>query len=104
LIENACRFSAAGQPVRVSGREASGRYRIEVVDEGLGMSAAQRESAAAFVQFDRKKLQQQGLGLGIAIARLTAEFAGGKMALEEGPGARGLRAILELPVAMAPAT
>jgi signal transduction histidine kinase len=99
LVENACHFSAQGQSVEVSGRCTGQTYRIEVVDGGPGMAPAQRASVGAFVQFDRSRREQQGLGLGLAIVRATAALAGGRLSLQDGPGGRGLSAVLELPLA-----
>ncbi len=99
LIGNACHFSAAGQPVLVSGCGAGENYRIEIIDEGPGMTSEQRERVGAFTQFNRHSSNQQGLGLGIAIARSVAELAGGQLTLSPGPEGRGLRATLDLPCA-----
>jgi K+-sensing histidine kinase KdpD len=63
------------------------------------MTAEQRAQIGAFVQFDRKKREQQGLGLGLAIARAMAKVAGGRMTLEAGPNDRGLKVVLDLPLA-----
>lgn len=100
LVGNGFRFSRPGQPVVVTGRRLGDRYRIEIVDQGPGMTAEQRAQAAAFTQFGRHQREQQGLGLGLAIARMVAEIAGGRLLLEPaGPGESGLRVTLELPVA-----
>ncbi len=97
LVGNAFRFSEPGQLVRVTGRRSAQRYRIEVRDEGPGMSAEQREHIGAFTQFDRNRREQQGLGLGLAIARAVAEIGGGSLTLDAGPDGRGLRVTLDLP-------
>lgn len=99
LVENACHFSASGQPVRVRGTQGSGTYTIEVVDQGPGMTPEQRAGIGAFTQFERHTREQQGLGLGLAIARTVALFAGGRLVLDGGPGGCGLKARLELPCA-----
>ncbi len=96
LAGNAFCFSAKGRPVTVSGLRSDRTYRIEMIDEGPGMTPAQRESVEAFTQFDRGTRNQQGLGLGIAIARGVAAMGGGRLTLEPGPGGQGLRATLEL--------
>jgi len=99
LVTNAFLFSKPGQPVALSGTNCDGRYRIEIVDQGVGMTSEQCTAAAAFKQFARKQHSQQGLGLGLAIARSVAEVAGGRLILQPGPGARGLQATLDLPCA-----
>lgn len=97
LVENACRFSRPGQPVLVSGSGHDGRYRIAVCDHGPGLTADQQSHIAPFVQFDRPRHNQQGLGLGLAIARATAELTGGGLELESAAaGQSGLKATLDL--------
>lgn len=98
MVENGFRFSKPGQHVTVRGTVGAGRYRIEVVDAGCGLSAEQRSRVGPFVQFDRASREQQGLGLGLAIVRAVAEMAGGSMRLEEASPGPGLRVILELPL------
>jgi len=97
LVGNACRFSRKGQPVRVTGSRDGSRYEIEIIDQGPGMTAEQRTSVGAFKQFGRKEQEQQGLGLGLIIARSVAELGGGRFNLEAGPGSRGLTAVIDLP-------
>jgi CheY-like chemotaxis protein len=97
LVGNACRFSQPGQPVAVTGTRQGQRYLITLVDQGPGMTAEQIAAIGAFVQFGRDKLEQQGLGLGLAIARSVADLAGGRMKLAPGPGGRGLEVTLDLP-------
>jgi signal transduction histidine kinase len=98
LVGNAFRFSRPGQPVAVSGSLVGKQYRIVVLDHGTGMSPEERESVGAFTQFQRSRREQQGLGLGLAIAKLTAGLAGGSLKLEEGHAGQGLKAVVELPL------
>lgn len=99
LMENACRFSAKDTPLGVSARIVDGLYRLEITDQGTGMTPAERSAIAAFRQFDRAKREQQGLGLGLAIVRNVARLHRGSFSLEPGPDGAGLRAIVELPLA-----
>lgn len=98
LAENAFRFSKSGETVTISGKCQSGRYRIEIADQGPGMAAEQCARASGFTQFEQSRHNQQGIGLGLAIARAAAKLAGGRLLLEAaGPGQRGLIACLDLP-------
>lgn len=99
LVENACRFSAPGTPVTVTGTTVAGRYRIEVGDRGGGMTPAECAAVGPFTQFRRAQREQQGLGLGLAIARLATARLGGGLELAPGADGVGLRAILLLPAA-----
>ena len=98
LVENACKFSPKGTTVAVTARIVDGLYRIEIVDQGPGMTAEERTAIAAFRQFDRAKHEQQGLGLGLAIVRNIARLHHGSFGLEPGPDGQGLRAIVDLPL------
>jgi signal transduction histidine kinase len=96
VVSNALNFSAPNGPVNVSGAIHDGRYRIEITDRGPGLTAEQRESIGAFTQFDRDVREQQGLGLGLAIARSTANLSNGLLRLEAASGGRGLNVIFDL--------
>ncbi len=99
VVLNALTFSPAGSSVTVSGAVSGGSYHIEIADDGPGMTAEQRANIGAFTQFDRQKREQQGLGLGLAIARATAQMAGGSLRLDEGVrGRTGLRVTFDLPI------
>ncbi len=50
-----------------------------------------------FQQIDRESMEQQGLGLGLAIAARLAEFHGGRISAESELG-QGSRFILHLPI------
>ena len=98
VVGNAFHFSKPGQPVTVTGTCRDGRYRIEIVDRGPGMTAEQCGNRTPFTQYARSSSEQQGLGLGLAIARATAELAGGRFVLTAAsPAATGLRATFDLP-------
>ena len=94
---NAFIFSKPGEPVTVTGVAQPGRYRIEVADLGPGMSPEQCARVGAFQQFGRAQQNQQGLGLGLAIARAAAEIAGGQFLVQAGVDGRGLHVTLDLP-------
>lgn len=102
LIDNALRFSAPGSPVEVRGTVQGDRYHLEITDRGIGMKPEACAKIGAFVQFDRPQREQQGLGLGLAIARAVGEIAGGALHLAPNPGGPGLRVDLEIPVAIHP--
>ncbi|HVT72585.1 MAG TPA: hybrid sensor histidine kinase/response regulator [Lacunisphaera sp.] len=101
VVANAFGFSKAGDPVRVTGLARVGRYRIEVLDHGPGMTAEQSSRVGAFTQFDRRIREQQGLGLGLAIARSLARLAGGSLLFGSGAEGCGLLVTFDLPLAVA---
>ncbi len=97
IVGNALRFSQPGQAVRITGTRHAPRYVIEIVDEGPGLTEEQCANIGAFEQFGRNSREQQGLGLGLAIARSAAEIAGGSLTLHRGSVRGGLRVCFDLP-------
>lgn len=95
---NAFFFSSPRTPVTVCGASVDGVYRVELRDEGPGLSPEQCASFGAFRQFDRGKREQPGLGLGLAIARATVQLAGGSFALRPASPGPGLLVTFTLPV------
>jgi signal transduction histidine kinase len=76
LVGNALKFSPSGTPVWVIGQSIDGMFRISVIDRGIGMTSEQIQSIGAYVQFNRASNEQQGMGLGLAIAKAIAEIYG----------------------------
>ena len=85
ILDNAFKFSNTGQPVRIEGLREKDFYVIAISDEGRGMAEEQLQQLGAFVQFDREQYEQQGLGLGLTIARRLAELHRGTLRLESSP-------------------
>lgn len=86
LVDNACKFSQAGTPVRVLLRDDQGPL-LEVADSGRGMSQQQLDDIGAFRQFDRAEHEQQGSGLGLALVKGLANGSGGHLSIESRPDA-----------------
>ena len=85
LVDNAFKFSDAGWPVTVSAACDGDRYVLTVRDQGRGMTADQIAAIGAYMQFDRMLYEQQGLGLGLAIAQRLVDLHQGKLAIESRP-------------------
>jgi signal transduction histidine kinase len=75
------------------------RYKIVVIDRGRGMTREQIEAVGGFMQFERRRYEQQGTGLGLVIAQRIATLAGGEMRIESA-GAGGTSVTLTVPVAV----
>jgi len=103
LLDNAVRYTPAGGRVDVTvGREAGvpPRAVVTVTDTGPGISPDERERV--FARFHRVPgTAGTGSGLGLALVRSIAARHDGEVALEDGPGGRGLRAVLRLPAVAA---
>jgi two-component system sensor histidine kinase/response regulator len=81
LADNAFKFSAAGMPVQMSLSATPAGPRLEVADNGRGMTLEQIGQIEAFRQFDRGRFEQQGSGVGLALVRSIAEVSGGRFEL-----------------------
>jgi two-component system, sensor histidine kinase and response regulator len=82
LVHNACKFSRAGTPVEISIADGV----LTVADKGRGMAPEEIGQIGAFQQFDRKKQEQQGLGLGLVLVQKIAARSGGKFSVSSKPG------------------
>ena len=95
LIDNAVKYGGGGS-VRLA--DAEGALRVEIVDRGPGIPAAERE--AVFRPFYRLETSRSretgGVGLGLSIARDILRSHGGTIALGDGEP-KGLRVTVEIP-------
>src|SRR5581483_5485846 len=69
LTQNAFKFSKTGAPVRVSLSTAPSSITLSFSDHGCGFSQEETTHIGAYMQFERKRREQQGLGLGLSIAK-----------------------------------
>ena len=101
LVDNAFKFSDPNSPIQVTSLVQENWCRISVRDRGRGLTAEQIANLEAYVQFERKLYEQQGMGIGLTIVQRLARLHGGFLILESIPGESTL-ACLSLP--LAPAT
>jgi len=86
LVGNAFKFSATGTPVHVATIVTKEGLTLTVGDRGRGMTVDQLASLGAYMQFERAFYEQQGSGLGVAIAKRLVELHGGTLAIDSIPG------------------
>jgi len=98
LVDNAMKFSKAGNLVTVSGKRVGEDYVIEVIDNGRGFVLDSLDSIVPFKQFNRKKFEQQGLGIGLYLVKRIVDFNQGELKIVSLEG-EGTRVIVNLPVA-----
>ncbi|SDQ75503.1 PAS domain-containing sensor histidine kinase [Microbacterium sp. cf332] len=104
LLHNARQVSPSGAPISIALTTTADEIEIAVSDAGPGMSVAERRQA--FQRFYRtarsRRSADQGLGLGLSLARGLAQAHGGDVQLTPGP-TQGTTALIRLPRAAAPA-
>jgi histidine kinase len=99
LVDNAAKYAPDKPTVTLRGRSEGRRVYIDVVDNGIGLAAA--DVARVFNKFYRaptgEQRQAKGTGLGLFIARGLVRTLGGELTVRsDGPG-RGTTFTVELP-------
>jgi len=97
LLENALKFSSSGTPIRVKGEWVEGLYRLEVENQGPAMTPDQIEGIGPFIQFNRRRMEQQGLGLGLSNIKKLARVTQGAFQLIPGQNGVGMTAAFSFP-------
>lgn len=86
LVDNADRHSPAGGVVRLDVRQEGTEWVLDVLDDGPGIPAPQRDRL--FERFGSADPSTGGSGLGLAIARWVCELHGGRIdSLDSASGA-----------------
>jgi signal transduction histidine kinase len=99
LVDNARKFSGIGTDISVSlNKEGT----LTVINQGRGMSEEQIKRIGAFQQFERKKHEQEGLGLGLMLTQKLAERNGAKLVIESQPGQETAVSVIFRKVKQAP--
>jgi heavy metal sensor kinase len=100
LLDNACKYSAAGSPVRLRAWRQEGEVRLAVEDRGHGIGA--EDLGHVFDPFFRsaeaRRCGVAGVGLGLAVTARIVEALGGSIEATSEPG-RGSCFVVALPCA-----
>ncbi len=103
LLDNAVKYTPEGGAVMLRvRRRSSGEIEFSVTDTGLGVPEADRARIVQrFVRLENSR-SQPGSGLGLSLVSAVADAHGGRLEIDEGPGAGGgmgpgLRVALVLP-------
>jgi signal transduction histidine kinase len=101
LVDNAVKFSRAGDAVRLTASVTSAAVEIVVADQGPGIPEADRVRATE--RFFRGEIARNtpGSGLGLALVQAVAQLHGGSLRLAD--AAPGLVAAIALPTREDPA-
>jgi len=98
LLANAFKFSKPGTPVVLTAIPEGKILKFEITDRGRGMKIEHLSNIDAYVQFDRRRHEQQGTGLGLVIAKRLTEMHGGTLNLDSTEGV-GTTVTVRLPLA-----
>lgn len=86
VFDNALKFSNVGTKIKVETWTEGDMLFITIQDKGRGMSKEQINNVGAYVQFERTIYEQQGVGLGLVIAKRFVELHEGKFYIESEEG------------------
>lgn len=87
LLSNAVKFSPDGGAVAVIVRSIPGGISVVIRDQGVGMSAAQKERVFdKFYRADYSNTAVSGLGLGMSLVKSIIEGHDGRIWIETEPG------------------
>jgi two-component system, OmpR family, phosphate regulon sensor histidine kinase PhoR len=102
LVDNAVKFSTAGDEVVVRLRPGESEVSLEVEDTGIGIPHVEQDRIfERFYKVDRARQRDRGgTGLGLAIARHIVERHGGRISVVSSEG-QGSRFVVTLPSAPA---
>lgn len=100
IVTNALKFSQRGGTLTLESRVTNGAWRVSLADDGPGVPDADLERIfSRFVQLRQSGGEEnEGVGLGLAIARSILQLHGGKIWAENRSDRTGLRVMFEIPV------
>jgi hypothetical protein len=101
LVDNAVKFSHAGDAVRIAGSAMPAAVEIAVADQGPGIPEADRIRATERFFRGEAARNTPGSGLGLALVQAVAQLHGGGLRLAD--AAPGLVAVITLPAHDEPA-
>lgn len=97
LVENAAKYSPSGTTITITAFAHGNSVVISILDQGKGIPTDMREKVfEKFIRLDSDR--QDGLGLGLAIARGIVEAQNGTIEIKSGENGRGTKVTLSLPI------
>jgi two-component system sensor histidine kinase/response regulator len=85
LLDNALKFSIARSPITIRGHLESDGFHLGIHNCGRGFKSEQLCAIGSLMQFERKQFEQQGMGLGLAIAFEITKLYGGSYWIDSVP-------------------
>lgn len=86
LLENAAKYSPAGEPIELSAQVVGDAVEVAVRDHGPGFPAGKRDELFDMFVRGEKESGKPGTGLGLAICRAIVEAHGGRIAAADAAG------------------
>ncbi len=81
LVNNALKFSPLGTRIEVNSQILGENLKLSVKDFGRGITEEQIAKIGAFMQFERKTYEQQGIGLGLRIIQKIVDLVNGEFSI-----------------------
>ncbi len=97
LTDNALKFSKPSAKVHITGKKEDDEYIIEVRDAGRGFNLESLDEIVPFKQFNRKKFEQQGLGIGLYLVKRLIDYNQGELKIITNEN-EGTRVLISLPL------
>ncbi len=98
IVENGIKYSQVGGKVSVSSCQNNGYVKIDVKDNGIGISEEDiKYIFDRFYRADRSRKRESGSGLGLSISRWIAEAHQGSIEVISQP-AQGSMFTIKLPI------
>jgi CheY-like chemotaxis protein/anti-sigma regulatory factor (Ser/Thr protein kinase) len=82
LFDNAFKFSEPGTIVDVDISMIGSNFNVSIEDKGRGMTPEQIKNVGAYKQFERTVYEQQGVGLGLSIAKKLVDIHDGMFQID----------------------
>lgn len=98
ILENAARFSTPGDPIFIRAFLTQGDLILDIVDRGPGIATEEREKVFDMFYSITRGDRRQSTGLGLAICQGMVGAHGGRVEALDGPGGRGTRMRVTLPL------
>jgi signal transduction histidine kinase len=98
LLDNACKYSEAGTPIRVVVERTPCGAALTVVDKGMGIAAEDLPHLCDpfYRSEDARRLGRPGVGLGLTVVQRIVAVLGGELRMDSKPG-QGSRFSIYLP-------
>jgi two-component system sensor histidine kinase/response regulator len=86
LLDNAIKFSDKEASVHIAGIKLKDTYQLSIANQGREFKTESIEQIGPYTQFEREKYEQQGLGLGLWIAKELIRLNHGQLTISSGKG------------------